>query len=152
MQRNLVNKGEADMQSVVYLTQQQTGKQLIDKIRKEIAQFIDIEQQLIRVRVDKSVNSANQTTYVLVIGTLFSAFISLLVAAWSSNRIKRRIDILLAAANKVAAGHLKEGASTLKLSSNINAQDEVAHLSHSFQTMATNLVKTTMKCERKTRS
>ncbi|UWZ99994.1 CHASE3 domain-containing protein [Vibrio splendidus] len=141
MQRNLVNKGEADMQSVVYLTQQQTGKQLIDKIRKEIAQFIDIEQQLIRVRVDKSVNSANQTTYVLVIGTLFSAFISLLVAAWSSNRIKRRIDILLAAANKVAAGHLKEGASTLKLSSNINAQDEVAHLSHSFQTMATNLVK-----------
>lgn len=103
MQRNLVNKGEADMQSVVYLTQQQTGKQLIDKIRKEIAQFIDIEQQLIRVRVDKSVNSANQTTYVLVIGTLFSAFISLLVAAWSSNRIKRRIDILLAAANKVAA-------------------------------------------------
>ncbi|MCX2757911.1 CHASE3 domain-containing protein [Vibrio sp. Sgm 22] len=141
MQRNLVNKGEADMQSVVNLTQQQTGKQLIDKIRKEIAQFIDIEQQLIRVRVDKSVNSANQTTYVLVVGTLFSAFISLLVAAWSSNRIKRRIDILLAAANKVAAGHLKEGASTLKLSSNINAQDEVAHLSHSFQTMATNLVK-----------
>nr|PMK12269.1 histidine kinase [Vibrio sp. 10N.261.54.E10] len=141
MQRNLVNKGEAKMQSVVYLTQQQTGKQLIDKIRKEIAQFIDIEQQLIRVRVDKSVNSANQTTYVLVVGTLFSAFISLLVAAWSSNRIKRRIDILLAAANQVAAGHLKEGASTLKLSSNINAQDEVAHLSHSFQTMATNLVK-----------
>ncbi|MCK8072229.1 CHASE3 domain-containing protein [Vibrio sp. 1CM23M] len=141
MQRNLVNKGEADMQSVVYLTQQQTGKQLIDKIRKEIAQFIDIEQQLIRVRVDKSVNSANQTTYVLVVSTLFSAFISLLVAAWSSNRIKRRIDILLAAANQVAAGHLKEGASTLKLYSNINAQDEVAHLSHSFQTMATNLVK-----------
>lgn len=150
MQRNLVNKGEADMQSVVYLTQQQTGKQLIDKIRKEIAQFIDIEQQLIRVRVDKSVNSANQTTYVLVVGTLFSAFISLLVAAWSSNRIKRRIDILLAAANQVAAGHLKEGASTLKLSSNINAQDEVAHLSHSFQTMATNLVKNDNEMRTKT--
>ena len=29
MQRNLVNRGEAEMQSVVYLTQQRTGKRLI---------------------------------------------------------------------------------------------------------------------------
>lgn len=140
-QRNLVNKGEADMQSVVALTKQQTGKQLIDQIRSEIARFIEIEQQLISVRVVKSDNSAQQTDYVLLVGTLLSVFISLVIAAWSSNRIKRRIDILLAAANQVAAGNLREGASTLNLHSKTNAQDEVAHLTHSFQKMATNLVK-----------
>ncbi|MGI9887023.1 CHASE3 domain-containing protein [Vibrio chagasii] len=141
LQRNLVNKGEADMQSVVDLTQKQTGKQLIDQIRQEIARFIEIEQQLISVRVVKSDNSANQTSYVLFTGTLFSVFISLVVAAWSSSRIKRRIHILLEAANQVAAGHLKQGASTLKLSSKSDAQDEVSHLTHSFRKMATNLVK-----------
>ena len=141
LQRNLVNKGEADMQSVVDLTQKQTGKQLIDQIRQEIARFIEIEQQLISVRVVKSDNSAKQTSYVLFTGTLFSVFISLVVAAWSSSRIKRRIHILLEAANQVAAGHLKQGASTLKISSKTDAQDEVAHLTHSFRKMATNLVK-----------
>ncbi|MEZ9656612.1 CHASE3 domain-containing protein [Vibrio splendidus] len=141
MQRKLVNRGEAEMQSVVYLTQQQTGKKLIDKIRQEIAQFIEIEQSLIRIRADKSESSANQTSYVLILGTLFSVFISLLVATWSSKRIKRRLHTLLQAANQVAAGHLNQGAATLELGSNTDTQDEVAHLTQSFQKMTTNLVK-----------
>ncbi|PHX03850.1 CHASE3 domain-containing protein [Vibrio splendidus] len=141
MQRNLVNRGEAEMQSVVYLTQQRTGKRLIDEIRQEIAQFIEIEQQLISVRVAKSESSANQTSYVLILGTLFSVFISLLVATWSSKRIKRRLHTLLQAANQVAAGHLKQGAATLELGSKNDSQDEVALLTQSFQKMTTNLVK-----------
>ncbi|MCC4860621.1 CHASE3 domain-containing protein [Vibrio splendidus] len=141
MQRNLVNRGEAEMQSVVYLTQQRTGKRLIDEIRQEIAQFIEIEQQLISVRVAKSESSANQTSYVLILGTLFSVFISLLVATWSSKRIKRRLHTLLKAANQVAAGHLKQGAATLELGSKNDSQDEVALLTQSFQKMTTNLVK-----------
>lgn len=140
MQRNLVNKGEAEMQSVVDLTQQQTGKQLIDQIRQEIAQFIEIEEQLIRIRGAKSERSTNQTSYVLMLGTLFSVFISLLVATWSSKRIKRRLYILLEATNQVAAGHLNQGAATLELGSNINTQDEIAHLKQSFQKMAANLI------------
>ncbi|OMO35224.1 histidine kinase [Vibrio sp. 10N.261.46.E8] len=149
MQRNLVNKGEADMESVVYLTQKQTGKQLIDKIRQEIAQFIEVETQLISVRAAKSESSANQTSYVLILGTLFSVFISLLVATWSSKRIKRRLHTLLEAANQVAAGHLKQGASTLQLDSDKNTQDEVAQLARSFQEMATNLVQSDLEMREK---
>ncbi|MGR5334515.1 CHASE3 domain-containing protein [Vibrio gigantis] len=140
-QRELVNRGPADLQSVIDITLLQTGKQLMDQIRLEIAQFIEVEQQLISIRVTKSDNSAQQTDYVLLVGTLFSVFVSLIVAAWSSNRIKRRIDILLEAANQVAAGHLKQGAATLKTNSNSDTQDEIAHLTHSFKKMATNLVK-----------
>ena len=140
LQRNLVNKGETDMQSVVELTKQQTGKQLIDQMRREIARFIEIEEQLISVRVVKSDNSAKQTDYVLLVGTLFSAFISLIVAAWASNRINRRLHTLLEATNQVAAGHLDQGAATLELASNINTQDEIAHLKQSFQKMTANLI------------
>ncbi|MGF1851112.1 CHASE3 domain-containing protein [Vibrio satsumensis] len=140
-QRELVNRGPADLQSVIDITLLQTGKQLMDQIRLEIAQFIEVEQQLISIRVTKSDNSAQQTDYVLLVGTLFSVFVSLIVAAWSSNRIKRRIDILLEAANQVAAGQLKQGAATLKTNSNSDTQDEIAHLTHSFKKMATNLVK-----------
>ena len=140
LQRNLVNKGEADMQSVVELTKQQTEKQLIDQIRREIARFIEIEEQLISVRVVKSDNSAKQTDYALLVGTLFSTLISLIVAAWASNRINQRLHTLLEATNQVAAGHLDQGAATLELGSNINTQDEIAHLKQSFQKMTANLI------------
>ncbi|MCG9555811.1 CHASE3 domain-containing protein [Vibrio sp. Isolate31] len=149
-QRELVNRGQANMQSVIDITQQQTGKQLMDQIRLDIAQFIEVEQHLIRIRVANSDNSAQQTNYVLLVGTLFSVFVSLTVAAWSSSRIKQGIDILLAAANKVAEGHLLEGASTLKLNSKPDTKDEIAHLTHSFQAMATNLVKNDNEMRAKT--
>ncbi|PMH76701.1 CHASE3 domain-containing protein [Vibrio cyclitrophicus] len=140
-QRSLVGNGTTTMQNVIALTQKQTGKQLIDKIRNEIAEFISIEQKLIQIRVKESDHSANQTSYVLFLGTLFSTFISLLVAAWSSNRIKKRIHLLLNAANQVAAGHLKQVASMLDRSPSMSGNDEVAQLTHSFQKMATTLVK-----------
>ncbi|MEZ9658670.1 CHASE3 domain-containing protein [Vibrio sp. 10N.261.52.F3] len=149
-QRSLVNKGEAEIQSVIDLTQQQTGKKLIDEIRQEIAQFIEIEQKLIITRVEKSENSANQTSYILILGTLFSVFISLLVAAWASKRINRRLHTLLEATNQVAAGHLDQGAATLELSSNINTQDEIAHLKQSFQKMTDNLISNDSEMRAKT--
>ncbi|MEZ9777387.1 CHASE3 domain-containing protein [Vibrio sp. 10N.261.54.A5] len=149
-QRSLVNKGEAEIQSVIDLTQQQTGKKLIDEIRQEIAQFIEIEQQLIILRVEKSESSANQTSYILILGTLFSVFISLLVAAWASKRINRRLHTLLEATNQVAAGHLDQGAATLELSSNINTQDEIAHLKQSFQKMTANLISNDSEMRAKT--
>ncbi|MEG3696409.1 CHASE3 domain-containing protein, partial [Vibrio coralliirubri] len=149
-QRSLVNKGEAKIQSVIDLTQQQTGKKLIDEIRQEIAQFIEIEQQLIITRVEKSENSANQTSYILILGTLFSVFISLLVAAWASKRINRRLHTLLEATNQVAAGHLDQGAAILELSSNINTQDEIAHLKQGFQKMTANLISNDSEMRAKT--
>lgn len=149
MQRDLVSSGEAKMQSVVSLTQQQTGKQLIDKIRSEIGDFIEVEKQLINIRAERSEQSANQTSYVLIVGTLLSVFISLFVATWSSKRINKRLHTLLEAANQVAAGHLKQGASTLKIDSTRDTEDEVAQLARSFQKMATNLVQSDLTMREK---
>lgn len=146
-QRSLVGNSNTTMQDVIELTQKQTGKKIIDEIRSEIAVFIEIEQKLIQVRVEKSENSASQTTYVLFLGTLFSAFISLLVVAWSSNRINKRIHLLLNAANQVSAGHLKQVASTLERNPSMNGKDEVAQLTHSFHKMATNLIRSNNQME-----
>ncbi|MGY3572338.1 CHASE3 domain-containing protein [Vibrio paucivorans] len=140
-QRKLVVEGKAEMASVVELIQQQTGKQIIDQIRLEIARFIEIEQELIDIRVVKSDSSAERTSMVLLIGTLLSAAISMIVALWSSIRVKQRIQLLVEATRKVAAGHLEEGASTLNHKYDLTGHDEVAQLTNSFKDMTNNLVK-----------
>jgi signal transduction histidine kinase/CheY-like chemotaxis protein/HPt (histidine-containing phosphotransfer) domain-containing protein len=140
-QRQLVDQGEASMLSVIKFAQKQTGKTIIDEIRREIAQFIAIESELIDIRVVKSDNSALQTTYVLIGGALFTVSVSLLVAAWSSSRIKKRIKLLLEATQQVSEGHLGKGANTLNLNAHPLGKDEVAQLTHSFQKMTHSLIR-----------
>ena len=144
-QRRLVDQGEATMLSVITFAQQQTGKTIVDEIRREIAQFIAIESKLIEIRVVKSDNSATQTTYVLIGGALFTVTISLLVAIWSSDRIRKRIKLLLEATHLVSEGDLTKGATTLRLSSTLYGKDEIAQLTRSFQMMADNLIKSDNK-------
>ncbi|MGR5557687.1 CHASE3 domain-containing protein [Vibrio fortis] len=140
-QRQLVDQGEASMLSVIKFAQKQTGKTIVDEIRKEIAQFIEIENELIDIRVVKSDNSAIKTTYVLIGGAIFTVSVSLLVAVWSSSRIRKRITCLLEATQQVSEGHLSKGANTLNTSPNLQGKDEVAQLTHSFKKMALSLVK-----------
>lgn len=140
-QRQLVDQGEASMLSVIKFAQKQTGKTIVDEIRKEIAQFIEIENELIGIRVVKSDNSAIKTTYVLIWGAIFTVSVSLLVAVWSSSRIRKRITCLLEATQQVSEGHLSKGANTLNTSPNLQGKDEVAQLTHSFKQMALSLIK-----------
>lgn len=140
-QRQLVDQDEASMLSVIKFAQKQTGKTIVDEIRKEIAQFIDIENELISIRVVKSDNSAIKTTYVLIGGAIFTVSVSLLVAVWSSSRIRKRITCLLEATQQVSEGHLSKGANTLNTSPNLQGKDEVAQLTHSFKQMALSLIK-----------
>ncbi|WP_434763228.1 CHASE3 domain-containing protein [Vibrio fortis] len=144
-QRQLVDLGEAPLLSVITLAQQKTGKAIIDEIRKEIAQFIEIENELIDIRVIESDNSANQTAFVLLGGEIFSVAISLLVVIWCSKRIRKRLELLLEATYQVSEGQLDKGASTLKLSRSLYAKDEVGQLTHSFQKMTDNLLQSDQK-------
>lgn len=144
-QRQLVDLGEAPLLSVITLAQQKTGKAIIDEIRKEIAQFIEIENELINIRVIESDNSANQTAFVLLGGEIFSVAISLLVVIWCSKRIRKRLELLLEATYQVSEGQLDKGANTLKLSRSLHAKDEVGQLTHSFQKMTDNLLQSDQK-------
>ncbi|MGF1776142.1 response regulator [Vibrio nomapromontoriensis] len=144
-QRRRVSEGLAEMQSVITLIQQETGKNIIDEIRKEIAGFIEVENKLIAIRSVQSERSASQTTLVLIAGTLVSAVLSLFVAIWSSNRVKQRLYLLLSATKKVTLGELEQGLDMLSVGSNQHGRDEVAKLARGLKEMAVSLLESDQK-------
>lgn len=139
-QRRAVREGKESMSTIIALVQKQTGKSIIDEIRKKIAKFIEVEEALIQIRTQASAQSANQTNIVLVLGTVFSAIISVLVAFWSSARVKRRVDTLLQATSLVGMGKLNLGLEKLRASKHLHGKDEFSKLTLSFKEMTSNLI------------
>ncbi|USD62004.1 response regulator [Vibrio sp. SCSIO 43140] len=139
-QRRLVRDGQADMSVIIQLVQKQTGKSIIDEIRKKVDTFIKVEEALISIRTVKSADSASQTSLVLILGTVVSAIISVLVAFWSSARVKRRVDTLLQATHHVGMGKLSLGLEKLSASKNLHGKDEFSKLTLSFKEMTSSLV------------
>lgn len=144
-QRHLVSTGRADMQSIVELVQQKTGKRIVDSIREQVAEFIAIEDKLIEIRTEKSAQSAQRTSLTLLFGTLFSVIVSVGVAVWSSNRVKRQITSLLTATKKVTLGDLAGGHSILKNIKHHEGKDELAKLSEGLKDMTLSLVANDVK-------
>jgi signal transduction histidine kinase/DNA-binding response OmpR family regulator len=144
-QRRGVREGEEQMSTIIELVQKQTSKSIIDEIRKKFASFIEVEEVLIQVRTLESARSATQTSLVLILGTVFSAIISVFVAFWSSARVKRRVDTLLKATHDVGAGRLKLGLKKLSDSKHLHGKDEFSRLTSSFKNMTSNLVETDIK-------
>ncbi|WP_169727226.1 response regulator [Aliagarivorans marinus] len=145
LQRELVSDGQASMQSIVELVQQEVGKNIIDATRTEIARFIEYENKLIAVRIEKSQHSANQTSMVLFLGTFLAAAASLLVAVWAANRVKKRIRLLRDATKQVSRGKLKQGQRLLASSEHLQGKDELAELTVGLNEMAQSLVKSDLQ-------
>lgn len=138
-QRRLVTQGLSPMSSVTSLIQAQTGKQLIDSIRREIKTFIDVEKRLIDIRIARSEASANSTTVVLFVGSFLAVFISVLVSIWSSSRITQRLQNLVDASKSIAEGEFHAGVETLEKPAPSRQRDEVSELSLSFRNMSNDL-------------
>ncbi|WP_338166730.1 response regulator [Vibrio sp. 10N] len=139
-QRRAVTEGRASMSSIIELVQKQTGKSINDEIRLKMATFIEVEEQLIHVRTVESAESARQTSLVLILGTVVSAVISVLVAFWSSARVKRRLDTLLKATHDVGIGKLNLGLEKLSESRHLHGRDEFSKLTLSFKEMTSSLI------------
>ncbi|MGL6257918.1 response regulator [Vibrio sp. WXL210] len=143
--RRAVREGQQPMQSVIDLVREQNGKAIVDEIREHIATFIEIERDLIAIRITKSQMSANQTTLVLFLGTFLTAVIALTIALWASNRVKRRIGLLLDATLQVTLGQLERGLETLNSSRHRFGRDEIAQLTSGLKEMASSLVESDHK-------
>lgn len=52
--RRAVRDGQQPMQSVIDLVREQNGKAIVDEIREHIATFIEIERELIAIRIAQS--------------------------------------------------------------------------------------------------
>ncbi|USD66901.1 response regulator [Vibrio sp. SCSIO 43136] len=139
-QRRLVNNGHATMDSVTDLLKSQVGKQIVDQIRNRIAHFIGVEQQLIEIRTQKSDASAKQTGFVLLFGTIYAIVIITVIAIWSSNRIKLRIEQLVRASKQVEQGELENAAEALHSNQYLTGKDELAVLTKGLIEMTASLI------------
>ncbi|WP_237486468.1 response regulator [Vibrio hippocampi] len=146
-QRKRVLSGNADMQSVVELVKKRTGKKIIDQIREEIATFITIERALNDIRTERSAQSATRTNWVLAVGTLIAACLSIIVAFWSSGTIKRKLDRLVEATDLVSQGKLSKGLNVLQSTPDKNLSDELGTLTSSFKHMTVSLINNAQKMD-----
>ncbi|WP_392340661.1 CHASE3 domain-containing protein [Moritella marina] len=138
--RQLVNQGIIPLNKVIESTQGADGKQIIDAIRVEINNFIQIEQSLIETRIADAKASASNTTYTLLFGTLLSALVVLLISMWISGRLKQQFNVLLDATNEVSSGNLVQGLNILKSPNRIAGFDEIGCVTTGFISMVDALI------------
>ncbi|SFB79489.1 CHASE3 domain-containing protein [Pseudoalteromonas denitrificans] len=130
--RNTLNKAGASMEDVTRLIENGTGKKIIDSLREEIAQFIQVEKDLILVRTFESQQAASDTLYQAIFGTLSAAITAFFSAFILLKSILGSLTKLSDATKKVATGDYN---ARIK----IYGQDQVAELTNSFNSMTSQL-------------
>jgi signal transduction histidine kinase/ActR/RegA family two-component response regulator len=117
------------MANVIRLTELQTGKNIIDKIRKIKLDFNAMEQALMHKRQKNSAQTANNTIVVVIFGTLISLLLSLAFTAFFSSHILKKFNILMLGTARISEGDYQ---SHIKLTGN----DEFSLLARSFNKMS----------------
>lgn len=130
--RRGINQRGASMNDITALIESETGKNIIDDIRAELAEFIEVEQHLLELREHKADKAATRTVYSIVIGTGVAIFIALMMAFTVSNALVLRLKLLLNATKKVIEGNYNE---TLA----VDSDDEIGQLAVSFNEMTKTL-------------
>lgn len=85
--RRKYNRGEIEFQKVVELLSAETGKNIIDAFRHDLALFISVEQKLILERINKVENETDVTKSYLIFGVVFVVFVGLTIGFITSKII-----------------------------------------------------------------
>lgn len=139
LQRTLVNKNLAPMSSIETLIKNKIGKSRIDNIRNDVKAFIEEEERLIQIRVQKSEQSALYTSFALIVGSLLAIIICIAMAIWSSHRINLRISQLVKATKHISERNFEQGIATLETNQESKQRDEITELSLDFYDMSLEL-------------
>ncbi len=131
--RREMNKHPESLIDVVILLEKETGKKIVDAIRRKLAEFINAENSLMKTRVQQAESAASHTIFLIIVATIFSVLIALFAALFVSAAIVKRLEVLLGTTKKVAEGNLTQTIT-------IDSQDEIGQLSHAFNTMTNTLM------------
>ncbi len=127
--RNSQKSKKDIMAEVIRLTELQTGKNLIDKIRIIKEDFNAMEQALMQKRQKDSVKTANNTIFVVIFGTLISLILALSFITIVTTHILKKLNILMLGTARISEGDYQ---SFIKLTGN----DEFALLAKSYNKMS----------------
>lgn len=132
--RRQFNQGKATMNDVAVMIEKETGKNIIDKIRHQIDEFIAIEEELIKIRSFKSDKAINTSFYRTILGTIVAMIIAFIAAYFLLKTIVASLSKLGLAVKGVADGDL-----SIRIS--MDNDDELGMLAHSFNQMTGRLFK-----------
>ncbi|NQZ87598.1 MAG: CHASE3 domain-containing protein [Colwellia sp.] len=133
--RKLVeNSTEVTIDDVRILIENETGKNIIDKIRWLKDAFVLVEENLLVLRLKEQKKSAENTLVIIVLGTLFGSVLSGLFVFYLSKSIIGNLNKLMAGVKYIESGNFSH-------SININAKDEFQRLGSAFNQMRDTLEK-----------
>ena len=133
--RKLVeNSTEVTIDDVRILIENETGKNIIDKIRGLKDAFVLIEENLLVLRLKEQKKSAENTLVIIVLGTLVGSVLSGLFVFYLSKSIIGNLNKLMTGVKYIESGNFSH-------SININAKDEFQRLGSAFNQMRDTLEK-----------
>jgi methyl-accepting chemotaxis protein len=109
------------------------GKQEMDRVLAKIGEIKDAETSLLRTRTDAAKTTAQNTTTIVVGGTLAAFILSALAGFLIARSISNPLKEITAAAERMATGDLEVEISKLR------RQDEVGVLGQAFSAMTESL-------------
>ena len=131
--RRKVTAGQAKMEENIALVSSGTGKQRLDKIRQQIAEFRTAENDLLVTRTAESQRSAAVLIMTLVWGTIGAILIGFVMTFIIAAGIARRVGLVARAAGSMAEGRIEARYDMP------GGSDEVGQLAEAFSHMATTI-------------
>ncbi len=130
--RNEVNQIPATLDDLVAVLSKAEGKKYMDQIRADIAEFINIERELMVTRQQAAANSSFVSKAVVIVGTLIAFVIGVIAVMIISRKISEPLAQLVEILELMAKG-------VVDRTVDIKTGDEIADLGRSFNQMVANL-------------
>lgn len=139
--RQQMDKSEQEiMADVVFLIEQETGKNIIDAIRRIKHKFIAVEQNLMTVRQAENLQASKQTRLLIIVGTLAALLIACAAIFIIFNSISRNLNQLISGTERVSGGDFSQ---PIK----VDSKDEFQRLADAFNMMSYSLKKSIEELE-----
>lgn len=130
--RRVMNKHPEKLQDVAAMLEAGSGKTILDNIREDFRQFIDVENDLMEHRFAAATRTADTATRMTIMLTMVSLVIGGCMALVITQGITKPVQDLATALVSVAKGDLNQ-------SIEVDASDEIGELSTSFNQMVSDL-------------
>jgi len=127
-----VNQVPATMNDLILQLDKGEGKRYMDELRMRIDEFISIERNLMLTRSAAAKESASNTQFVIIAGTLAAVFLGFLAAFMIARKIATPMGSLVKILDSMAEGDISRNAVS-------QGTDEIAQLADSFNKMVSNL-------------
>lgn len=128
--RRQVNSGSAELQAVDDLVSAGQGKQRLDAIRAQLAEFRKVESNLLEERNAEAETAAAVLKGTLVGGAVGAVVIGFVLSFWIASTVARRLGMVSRAATGMAAGRIDDRYELPE------GRDEVGQMSAAFGHMA----------------